>query len=319
MGRGGPAQSEGGGQADLPLDRVRGVPLVPRHGTGVVRGPGDRGAPHRAVHRGQSGPRGEARPGRRLHERGAGDDRLRGLAALGVPHPRTEAVLRGHLLPSRAQMGNAVVPGSHRRRRRRLAEPPRRNRRRRRNPRGAVGGGRGAGPRRPRRRGGRRRRARDAGGPVRSALGRLRRGAEVPDPVAPLLPDRQGAARPGGARSPRRHARRDGGRRHLRLARRRVPPLLRRRGVARAPFREDALRQRAARAGVRRGRPRSRPRRVGGGCAGDRRLPGGGDARAGGGFPLLHRRGQRGARGSLLHLDGGAGARGPPLPARPTW
>ncbi len=149
VGRGGLGQSEGRGQADLPLDRVRGVPLVPRHGARVVRGPGDRRAPRRALRRGQGGPRGEAGPRRRLHERGAGDDRLGRVAAVGVPHPRPEAVLRRHVLPSRARVGDALVPRGPRGGRRRLAGPPRTARRRGRDARRPTGGGRGAGSRLP--------------------------------------------------------------------------------------------------------------------------------------------------------------------------
>ena len=51
-----------------------------------------------------------------------------------------------------------------------------------------------------------------------------------------------------GARDGGEDARRDGGRRDVRPARRRLPPLLGRRPLARAALREDALRQRAARA-----------------------------------------------------------------------
>ena len=78
-------------------------------------------------------------------------------------------------------------------------------------------------------------------------------------------------------------ARRDGRGRHLRPARRRLPPLLRRRALARAALREDALRQRAARARL--------PRRAGRspgeaalsrGRRGDARLPAARDAAAGG-------------------------------------
>ena len=48
----------------------------------------------------------------------------------------------------------------------------------------------------------------------------------------------------------RRDARRDGRRRHARPARRRLPPLRDRRGLARAALRADALRQRPARPGL---------------------------------------------------------------------
>ncbi len=40
VGRGGARPGQDGGQADLPVDRLRRLPLVPRHGARVVRGPG---------------------------------------------------------------------------------------------------------------------------------------------------------------------------------------------------------------------------------------------------------------------------------------
>ena len=58
------------------------------------------------------------------------------------------------------------------------------------------------------------------------------------------------------------HARRDGGRRHPRSARRRLPSLRDRSPVARAALREDAVRQRAARDRLHRGRAGHRPRRL---------------------------------------------------------
>jgi len=82
-------------------------------------------------------------------------------------------------------------------------------------------------------------------GGFRLDLGRLGRRAEVSArPVArvPAAPRRDGA-----------HAadtRRDGSRRHVRPRRRRLPPILGRRAVARPAFREDALRQRAAGSGL---------------------------------------------------------------------
>ena len=72
---------------------------------------------------------------------------------------------------------------------------------------------------------------------------RLRRRAQVPARLGARVPP---APRRGGDAAP--HAARDGARRHVRPGRRRVRPLLGRRALARAPLREDALRQRAARA-----------------------------------------------------------------------
>ena len=82
---------------------------------------------------------------------------------------------------------------------------------------------------------------------LRCTRRRFRRRPEVPSCHGSRIP----AALPHAHRRPRRashgatHAPADGARRHLRSARRRVPPLLHRRAVAGAALREDALRQRA--------------------------------------------------------------------------
>ncbi len=91
----------------------------------------------------------------------------------------------------------------------------------------------------------RRRAQREPARGVRPALGRLRPRAEVPAGAGARAP---AAARRGGDDAA--HARRDGGRRHVRPRRRRLPPLLGRRALARPALREDALRQRAARLGL---------------------------------------------------------------------
>ena len=96
--------------ADLPLDRLRGLPLVPRDGARVVRGRDDRRGAERGVRRDQGGPRGAPRPRPALHGRGAGDDGRRRLADERVPHARGPAVLRRHLLPGHAAPRPAVVP-----------------------------------------------------------------------------------------------------------------------------------------------------------------------------------------------------------------
>ena len=53
----------GRGPADLPLDRLLGVPLVPRHGARELREPADRVRDERALRQHQGRPRGAARPG----------------------------------------------------------------------------------------------------------------------------------------------------------------------------------------------------------------------------------------------------------------
>src|SRR4051794_25832645 len=91
------------------LDRLRRVPLVPRDGARVLRGPGGGLADERVVRVHQGGPRGA--PGRRrdLHGRGAGDDGFWRLAAQRLPDACGRAVLRGHLLPAAAAARAAVV------------------------------------------------------------------------------------------------------------------------------------------------------------------------------------------------------------------
>ncbi len=83
----GPGQAPG--PADLPVDRLRGVPLVPRHGARVVRGRPHRRGAERAVRVDQGGSRGAAGPRPGLHGGGPGDDRQRRLADERVPDART--------------------------------------------------------------------------------------------------------------------------------------------------------------------------------------------------------------------------------------
>ena len=102
VGRRGARPRPRGGQADPRLDRLRRLPLVPRDGARVLRGPAGRRADERALRLHQGRPRGA--PGRRrdLHGRGAGAHRPRRLAAQRLPHAGRRAVLRRHLLPARA-------------------------------------------------------------------------------------------------------------------------------------------------------------------------------------------------------------------------
>ena len=87
------------------------------------------------------------------------------------------------------------------------------------------------------------------------AHGGLRRAPKFPSslPVRLLLRYHRRTRDAEALRMATRHAREDGGRRHPRPARRRLPPLLDRRGLARPALREDALRQRAPRGRLRRG------------------------------------------------------------------
>ena len=83
---------------------------------------------------------------------------------------------------------------------------------------------------------------------VRAGVRRIRARAEVPRGLDARVPAASGRR----ARAGDRHgdARRHGGGRLLRRGRRRLPPLLGRRPLARAALREDALRQRAPRVDI---------------------------------------------------------------------
>ena len=115
VGRGGARARPRRGQAAARLDRLLGLPLVPRDGARVLRERRDRRADERALRVREGRPRGA--PGRRrdLHGRGAGDDRPRRLAAERVPDARRRAVLRRHLLPARAAPGDAELAAGARR------------------------------------------------------------------------------------------------------------------------------------------------------------------------------------------------------------
>ena len=241
---------------DPALDRLLRLPLVPRDGARVVRGRGDGRADEPALREREGRPRGASRPRCGLHERRRRHDRARRLADDRLSDPGRRAVPRRHLLPAAAAAGDAVVPAGDARGRPGVA--------------GAAQRGRPRGPQRARRAAGGRRRAAvrraplgggAGGGGARAApglrpgVGRLRRGAQVPAggddrlPAADACPHR-------GRRGPAygvRHARRHGARRDVRPGRRRLPPLLGGRLLARPPLREDALRQRAAGHGVPRG------------------------------------------------------------------
>ena len=116
VGRGGLRARPERGQADPPLDRLLGLPLVPRDGARVVRGRGDGGADERALRQRQGRPRGAARPRRGLHGRRRRADRAGRLADDGVPDARRRAVLRRHVLPARAAARAAGLPAGAARR-----------------------------------------------------------------------------------------------------------------------------------------------------------------------------------------------------------
>ena len=177
---------------------------------------------------------------------------------------------------------------------------------------GAVPGGARPIPRRAAAGAGDLRGSLDVPGPaVRRAVGRLRRRAQVPDAVEPLSLLELVEERRGGGADAHRDPRPDGARRHLRPARRRLPPLRHGPRVEDPPLREDALRQRLPPGAL---RPRARPHgRPPGGAdrARDRGLGRARDDLARGGLLERHRRRDARPRGGLLRLDRRGAARGP--------
>ena len=250
-GRRGVRRGPAAGRTGADLGRLRRLPLVPRDGPRVVRGRGGRRADQRRLRRDQGGPRGAARRRRRLHDRDAGDDRAGRLADDGLRHARRRP--RSSAAPT-SRSANFV---------RLLA---------RRSPTAwrdaARGRARGRAPRWSRRSAAPRPSAARprpltaelldaAADPARPASTTRRNGGFGGAPKFPPHMDllfllrhhqRTGSARGAGDRPA--HRRGDGPRRHLRPARRRLRPLLGRRALDRAALREDALRQRAAAAGV---------------------------------------------------------------------
>ena len=301
MGRGGARARARDRPAAARLDRLLGLPLVPRDGARVLRGPADRRADERALRVREGRPRGA--PGRRrdLHGRAAGDDRPRRLAAERLPAPRRRAVLRRHLLPAAAAPGHAELDRRcSRASRTRGASSARTSR-----PSSQTILPRLAGAAALEPPGGeatarlaRRRRRRRCGAPTTASTA-----AGAAQPKFPQASDDRVPAAARRARDGAAHAAPHGLRRHVRPGRRRLRPLQRRRPLDRPALREDALRQRAARPRVparvaahRRAAVRAhRHRDAGLGAA--RAAPGGGRVRVGA------RRRLRGRRGQVLRLD----------------
>ena len=141
-------------------------------------------------------------------------------------------------------------------------------------------------------------------GSVRRAARRAGAGAEVPpaDDLGIHPAPRHAHGRSARARDGAPHARPHGGRRDVRPARRRLSPLLRRRSVARAALREDALRQCPARLAVSACLARHGRSDVSAGDGGDARLPPRGDAAPLGRILLRPGRRLRRRRGEVLRL-----------------
>ena len=125
VGRRGPGPRPRARPADPALGRLLGLPLVPRDGARVLRGPRDRRLHERALRQRQGRSRGAARRRRDLHGGGAGDERPGRLADDRLPRPRRRPVLRRHLLPARREPRDAELPDGDGSRRRRLRAPAR--------------------------------------------------------------------------------------------------------------------------------------------------------------------------------------------------
>ena len=270
---------------------------------------GHRRAHERALRVRQGRPRGA--PGRRrdLHGGRPGDDRPRRLAAERLPHARAGAVLRRHLLPARARAWacragsrcSAPSPTPGRSRREEIREQGARMAQRLR--------GRRAAERRPA--------SRWTPPRLDAAVAALRRpydsvnggwGGAPKFPAASVI---EFLLRRGEPQMALLHAALDGLGRHLRPGRRGLRPLQRRPDLDGAALREDALRQRAARARLRARLAGERRRAAPAHRRGDARVGAARDARARGRLLQRARRRLRGRRGQVLRL-GARGARGGP-------
>ncbi len=306
MGRARAGSGARAGSPDPALDRLLRLPLVPRDGARVVRGRGDRAADERAVRVHQARPRGA--PGHRLDLHGGlpGDDRRGWLAAERLHHAGAGPDLHRHLLPARVAHGHAELARSARGGGAGVGREARRDPRRRRRDRRAPAG---------RRRATRIERAAPGGaarlsgrGPARAVRPRQRRlwpGAQVPARVGARVPDAPRRGRHG-----RADPARDGVGRHVRPDRWRLRALLGGPLLARPPLREDALRQRAARARVPARLAGDRRSAVPPRDRGDARLGAERDARARGRLLLRPRRRLRGRGGQVLRLECRRAARG---------
>ena len=98
------------GRARPAVDRLLGLPLVPRHGPRVLRGRRHGPGHERRLRQHQGRPRGAPRRRRRVHGGRPGRDRERGLADDGVPAAGRPAVPRRDLFPPQPVRG-AARPG----------------------------------------------------------------------------------------------------------------------------------------------------------------------------------------------------------------
>ncbi len=113
LGRGGAGARAPAAPADPAVDRLRRLPLVPRHGARILRGRGYRGADERALRQRQGGSRGAPGPRPPLPARPPTAEPARWrLAADDVPDARRPATLLWrHLLPA-ASRATACQPSA---------------------------------------------------------------------------------------------------------------------------------------------------------------------------------------------------------------
>ena len=185
------------GQAAARLHRLLGVPLVPRHGARVLRGPRGRPPDERALRLREGRPRGAARRRRHLHGGGAGDDRATAAGrSTSSARPTRCRSSPGTYFPPDAAPGHAGLAAGARGDRRRVARrgATRSASRATRSP-SAWAAPRCSSPRASRLPGRRPRRGRrEPARPVRLDPGRLRRRAEVPAVLGAALPARRTAS-----------------------------------------------------------------------------------------------------------------------------
>ena len=309
-------------QADPAVDRLFGLPLVPRDGARIVRGPRDRGADERAVREHQGRSRGAPRPRPHLPDRAPGAEPGGGGWPLTMfLAPQTQRpFFGGTYFPHEPRYGMPAFRACWSAWREFYTTRARRT----------AGARRQAGRRcsasccRRRTAAPRRCRARCCDG-ARHAAARIRRTATAASATRRnsrtrrtsssccALARRSGRgrrARPAGALHGDAHADAHGRRRPLRPARRRLLPLLRRPVLDDSALREDAVRQRPAARRIRRRRGRHRrghcsaasPRKPPTGCCATCEQP---DGR----LLLDARCGFRRPRGQVLRLAPRRGAR----------
>ncbi len=109
LGTAGAGARRRGGQAAARLDRVLRLPLVPRDGARVLRGPGHGQGDERELHLREGRPRGATRRRRALHGGRAEHDRTWRLAPERLPHARAGPLLRRNLFPARGPPGHALL------------------------------------------------------------------------------------------------------------------------------------------------------------------------------------------------------------------